>query len=120
MKTKTLRPEVVSIAGKRVVVLEESQYEWLARKADVWEPALPPADSQGNRPAAEYAAVSVARHILRARRRLGLTQVELAERAGVRLQTLRRIEHARHRPNVAIIEKIDRALRQAKGNRATR
>src|SRR5262245_53215650 len=101
MKSKRLAAEIVTIGGNRVVVLREAEYEWLARKADVREPDLPEADAQGNRPAAAYAAVSVARHILRARRRLGLTQAELARRANVPVQTLRRIEHGHHRPNVA-------------------
>ena len=60
-------------------------------------------------PRLEYARVSLARKILRHRRRVGLTQVELARRAGIRPETLNRIEHGKHSPSVAIIEKIDRA-----------
>jgi DNA-binding XRE family transcriptional regulator len=82
------------------------------------EPALPAADADGNRPAAEALAVIQARNILRARRRLGLSQAELARRAGIRPETLNRIEHGRNKPSVPTIAKIDRALRAAdKGGR---
>jgi len=76
-----------------------------------WEPDLPAADAQGNYPALEALAVLQARDILRTRRKLGLTQVELARRAGIRPETLNRIEHGRNRPSVPTMAKIDRALK---------
>jgi len=59
----------------------------------------------------EALAVLQARDILRTRRKLGLTQVELARRAGIRPETLNRIEHGRNRPSVPTMAKIDRALK---------
>ena len=50
---------------------------------------------------------------LRARRRLGLSQAELARRAGIRPETLNRIEQGRNKPSVPTIAKIDRALKAA-------
>ena len=112
MTTKNA-PRYQTIAGKRMVVLEEVEYERLVKHADAWEPPLPAVDAEGNFPAGEAMAVVQARDILRSRRRLGLTQAELARRAGIRPETLHRIEQAKNKPNVATIEKIDRALRQA-------
>jgi len=57
MKTDALAPEYRTIQGKRMVLLPEAEFEELIRKADLWEPALPAADADGNRPADEYAAV---------------------------------------------------------------
>jgi DNA-binding XRE family transcriptional regulator len=99
--------------GKRVVVVEEREFERLLRRADEWEPAMPSADEQGLYPAREAMAVIQARDIIRARRKLGLGQAELARLAGIRVETLNRIENAKNKPNVATIEKIDRALRRA-------
>ncbi len=113
MTTDILKPEYRTIKGKRMVLLPEADFEELVHKADLWEPALPDADAQGNRPADEYAAVSQARAILRARRKLGLSQAELARRAGIRPETLNRIEQGRNKPSVPTIAKIDRALKQA-------
>jgi len=96
-----------------MVPAEDAECRRLLRKADEWEPTLPAADADGNRPADEYAAVSQARAILRARRRLGLSQAELARRAGIGPETLNRIEHGRNKPSVPTIAKIERALRRA-------
>ncbi len=113
MTINTLKPEYRTIKGQRMILLPEADFEELVRKADLFEPALPEADADGNRPADEYAAVSQARAILRARRKLGLSQAELARRAGIRPETLNRIEQGRHKPSVPTIAKLDRALQAA-------
>src|SRR5260370_26861801 len=92
-----------TIAGKRMVVLEESEYERLKQKADEWEPLLPEPLPDGNYPALEYLRASLARKIVRHRHRAGLTQVELARRAGIRAETLNRIEQGKHSPGVATV-----------------
>jgi transcriptional regulator with XRE-family HTH domain len=57
----------------------------------------------------------LARDIVSDRERVGWTQAELARRAGIRVETLNRIETGKHTPSVDSIEKIDAALRNAKG-----
>jgi len=99
--------------GRRMVVLEESEYNRLRMKADEWEPLLPEPDGDGNYPAVAYARASLARDIIRHRRRLGLTQVELAKRAGIRPETLCRIELGNRTPAIGTVQKIDRALKKA-------
>jgi hypothetical protein len=81
-----------------MVVLEETEYRRLQQKADEWEPLLPDPLPNGNYPALEYVRASLVRDIIRHRRRLGLTQVDLARRAGIRPETLNRIEQGKHRP----------------------
>jgi ribosome-binding protein aMBF1 (putative translation factor) len=112
---------VVRIRGKRFVVVEEAELKRLerqARQAESALPPLPPADDQGNRPALEYVRVSIARDIIRERRALGLSQQRLAELAGLRQETLSRLESGKHSPTVRTVDKIDRALKRfAKSNR---
>lgn len=108
-------PQYLRKNGKLMVVLAEAEYERLRRKADEWEPLLPEPLPSGNYPAREYMLASIARSILRRRRRLGFTQVELARRAGIRPETLQRIEQGTHAPSVPTIDKIDRALKLAEG-----
>jgi transcriptional regulator with XRE-family HTH domain len=74
---------------------------------------MPQPDGEGNYPAAEALRVSLARKIIRHRRRLGLSQLELARRAGIRPETLNRIEHANRTPAIPTVEKIERALQEA-------
>jgi predicted transcriptional regulator len=81
-------------------------------------PRYPKPDAQGNYPAFEVLAVSIAREILRRRRAAGLSQERLAHLAGVRPETIHRIETAKHSPSVRTIDKIDRALAKAEKKRA--
>jgi hypothetical protein len=77
----------VTIDGKRFVILPEAEYERMRGgrpSADDGLPPLPKALANGNYPAIEYARAVAARDIITARRRLGLSQAELARRAGIR------------------------------------
>ena len=107
----TANIQTVTLAGQRFVILPEADYRELVDQT--WEPPLPQPDAKGNYPAVEAARVCLARKIIRRRRAAGLTQAELAKRAGVRVETLSRLEHAKHSPNVATVDKIVRALEQA-------
>jgi ribosome-binding protein aMBF1 (putative translation factor) len=106
--------QTVTIHGTRFVMVEETrlrQLEALARRVESQLPSLPPADDQGNRPALEYIRSSIARDIIKERRALGLSQQRLADLAGIRQETLSRLESGRHSPTVRTVEKIDLALR---------
>jgi ribosome-binding protein aMBF1 (putative translation factor) len=96
------------------VVLPRDEYDRLAALAKAGQmPPLPQPDSQGNYPAVEYARASLARKIIRDRVAAGMSQRDLALRAGVRVETLCRIETGKHTPSVPTIDKLDRALKQA-------
>ena len=112
-RPKPTAAQRVNRNGRPMIMLEVSEYERLRRKADEWEPLMPEPLPDGNYPAAEALAVIQARNIIRARRKLGLSQAELARRAGIRPETLNRIEHGRNKPSVPTIAKIDRALKAA-------
>jgi ribosome-binding protein aMBF1 (putative translation factor) len=107
--------QVIDIKGKRFVLVEESALVRLERQASKAEsrlPAYPRADKKGNRPALDYVRVSIARDIIKERRALGLTQEQLAKLAGVRQETLSRLESGKHSPTVRTVEKIERALKR--------
>lgn len=116
MASKTPPVQTLTLAGQRFVILPEAQYRQLVE--ETWEPPLPPPDAAGNYPAVEAARVLLARKIIRRRRALGLTQAELARRAGVRVETISRLEHAKHSPSVPTVEKIDRALDAAEAKQS--
>ena len=108
--------QTITLGGQRFVVLPEADYRELI--GETWEPPLPKPDAEGNYPAIEAARVVLARKIMRRRRAAGLTQAELAGYAGVRVETLSRLEHAKHSPNVATVDKIVNALEQIEANQA--
>lgn len=111
--------QVVKVKGQAFVLIEPAELrrlEQLAARietADASLPSLPPADGAGHRPAVAFARVSVARSIVTERKALGLTQQSLAKLAGVRQETLSRLESGKHSPTVRTVEKIDRALQRA-------
>jgi DNA-binding XRE family transcriptional regulator len=105
----------VTVNGKPMVQLDEAEFDRLLHKADEWEPLMPDPDPlTGNYPAIESGFVSLAIDIIRDRRRLGLTQADLARMAHVRLSTLQLVESGKPRQvNVRVIDKIDKALKKA-------
>ena len=103
----------VTIEGKQFVILPKDEYEQLRNGDNGGNAALPPLPKRlpnGNYPAIEYARAVTARDIITSRRRLGFSQAELARCAGIRAETLNRIERARMTASVATIEKLDRVL----------
>lgn len=101
----------LELGGREYVIVPREEYDRLRGLARIAElPALPAADRTGNFPAAEYARASIARDIVRARVEAGLSQRELAKRAGVRVETLCRIETGKQTPSTATIAKLERAL----------
>lgn len=105
--------------GKRFVILPEIEYrrlrESMRGKTPQVEWGLPPLPGKlpnGNYPALEYARAVTARDLIRSRRALGLSQSELAQKAGVRVETLNRIERAKMNASPAVMEKLDAVLNQ--------
>src|ERR1039458_1825283 len=91
------------------VLVPEREYEELTAEL----PEFPPANAKGNFPALEYSRVSIARSIIKDRLAVGMTQKALADAAGVRIETVNRIEKGKVTPDTATIAKIDRALKRA-------
>jgi len=107
-------PRMMTLDNETFVVLPKQDYQDLvARSHGVALPAYPRADRKGRRPAIAFARTSVAREIITRRLAAGWTQEKLARRAGVRVETISRLEGAKHQPQQATIEKIDRALTRA-------
>ncbi|MHB1157359.1 MAG: helix-turn-helix transcriptional regulator [Phycisphaerales bacterium] len=106
----------IEIEGKRFVILPELDYDRL-KSVDDSLPPLPPPDEDGYIPAFEMIQASIARGIILKRRAAGLSQVDLAKLAGVRQETISRVESSRHKPNVRTLEKIEAAFIKAAGRR---
>lgn len=112
------RTQTIDVGGARLVVMTEHDYAELTKAAgkasvDDGLPEFPKADKDGNMPAVEYARVSIARDIIRQRRELGLSQQELAHIAGIRQETISRLETGKHSAGKGTIDKLDRAFKKA-------
>lgn len=96
--------------GKRFVLVPEREYRRLTRTASA--PELPLADANGNANAIDFARASIARTLASSRKAAGLSQGALAKLAGLRTETISRIESGKHTPTVDTLERIDKALRR--------
>ncbi len=97
--------------GETFVLVPKREYRRLLKSCEL--PAFPPANPSGNFPALATARVSIAREIIQRRQAVGLSQKALAAAAGVRVETLNRIEKCKVTADNATIGKIDRALTKA-------
>ena len=113
--------QIVTAKGQRFVMVPVAEWRRVERltaksvtpKQAPKLPAIPQAEHDGTLPALAYIQVSIARDVLRERTALGLTQEQLAKLAGVREETLSRLESGKHSPTVRTVEKIERALQKA-------
>jgi DNA-binding XRE family transcriptional regulator len=99
----------VELDGIRYVILREAAFESLCRKAGIGQDCLAPADESLD-PGFELDRASLSQKLVRRRRAAGLSQAELARRAGIRPETLNRIERGRTTPDFATIRKLVEAM----------
>jgi DNA-binding XRE family transcriptional regulator len=102
----------VELDGVGYVILRESLFETLCRSAGIPASATKEggASSETNW---DTDRASLAEKMIRRRRIAGLSQAELARRAGVRPETLNRIERGRTTPDFATIRKLVMAMNAA-------
>src|SRR5579862_7412779 len=74
---------------------------------------MPAISTNGTYPAAEAMRTMMARKIIAARNAVGLTQAALARKAGIRIETLNRLEKGKHTSDLATMAKINKALDDA-------
>jgi len=108
--------QILELAGKQFVVIERKEFERLTGHRIATAASLPPLpapDTNGNYPAIAYGRALLARRIVAARNRAGWSQAELARRAGVRKETIHRIEAGKNNPDESTFTKIEKALAAA-------
>jgi DNA-binding XRE family transcriptional regulator len=99
---------IVEIMGTRFVLIPEAEFEELEL------PAYPPVAKDGTSEARSFVRASIARTLIKERRKHGLTQVQLAKLAGIRQETISRLESGKHRANPETWDQIEKALKRHK------
>ena len=70
-------------------------------------PPKPARSHDGTYPAAVAIRVMMARKIIASRNAVGLSQAALARMAGIRVETLNRLEKGKHTPDLATMAKLN-------------
>jgi transcriptional regulator with XRE-family HTH domain len=76
--------------------------------------------ANGTSNAIDFARASIARRLVTERRAAKLSQQQLAKLAGVRPETTSRIESGKQTATVRVLDKLDKAIRRARGHMKTR
>ena len=105
--------QTLDIQGKKFVLMPQTEYRRLTRRSAPAVPALPAVSPDGTYPAASAMRAMMARKIIAARNAVGLSQTALARKAGIRVETLNRLEKGKHTPDLATMAKINKALDDA-------
>lgn len=106
--------QLIEIGGQRAAILPEEELLRMARRAKIaCRPAPPLPRRDDPRPKVEeWDGRQLARRLADRRRRAGLTQGDLARRAGVRTETVNRIERLKCTPDFKTIRRLMTALHE--------
>src|SRR3954470_17327352 len=105
--------QTLDIGGKKFVLMPQAEYRRLTRNEANSLPQMPALSPGGTYPASQAMRVLMARRIIAARKAVGLAQADLARKAGIRVETLNRLEKGKHTPDLATMAKINKALDEA-------
>jgi DNA-binding XRE family transcriptional regulator len=114
---KEISHRSVELDGIRYVILRETTFELLCRKARISSKGAD-AGEEASAPGLELDRASLAEKLVRRRRAAGLSQADLARRAGVRPETLNRIERGKTTPDFATVRKLVLAMNAAEREEA--
>jgi DNA-binding XRE family transcriptional regulator len=114
-KAEHLNYQVLELDGVRYAILREAALRSLCRRARVEPAGLTGDASVGGRGAdeVELDGPALARRLVMRRKRAGLGQAELARRAGIRVETLNRLERGKTTPDFSTIRRLVVAMNQA-------
>lgn len=121
-RSAALEHRRVELDGIRYVIVRESIFEHLCEQAGIAAPGPTDGTEPEESPGEEWNLdrTSLAEKLVRRRQAAGLSQAELARRAGVRPETLNRIERGRTTPDFATVRKLVLAMNAAERGRFVR
>ena len=101
----------IELGGTSYVILRDSDFQCLCRMGGVEQDDPSAEQAPGIR--LDLDRASLAERLIKRRRVAGLSQAELARRAGIRPETLNRIERGRTTPDFSTVRKLVVAMNEA-------
>jgi len=111
--------QVVELDGVRYAIVRESVLRAVCRQAGVQAQPQVAQSSDPEASATELDDERLARRLVQRRKRTGLTQAALARRAGIRVETLNRVERGKTTPDFSTVRKLVNAMNEAESELAT-
>ncbi|NOX55148.1 MAG: helix-turn-helix transcriptional regulator [Planctomycetes bacterium] len=108
-KRRPIKCKRIELDGIRYVIVRESVFDRLCEKAGVDAEEAAQITSED----LDWEPASLAEKLVRRRLACGLSQAELARRAGIRPETLNRIERGHTTPDFATVRKLVVAMNEA-------
>lgn len=96
--------------GRKYVMIPRDEWDHLAKHLP--DPDLlpaPPPNADGSF-SPHHVRVMLCNKVVLLRKKAKLTQAQLAKRAGIRVETISRLESGKHIPSVRTMEKIEAAI----------
>lgn len=106
------KPVLLELKGCTFVVIPHEEHQRLVGLAKVAEMPAPSPDAKGSLAAVNFARATIGRDILRRRVLVGVSQRELARRAGIRFESLCKIERGKATASSPTIVRIESALQR--------
>ncbi len=117
-KKTTVPHRSLELDGIRYVILRDSVFQLLCKKAKV--EVEKEESSEPSPTTLDLNEPSLPEKLLRRRQVSGLSQADLARKAGVRVETLNRIERGKTTPDFTTVRKLVIAMNEAEQEEAAR
>jgi DNA-binding XRE family transcriptional regulator len=100
--------------GRKYVMIPRDEWDRLAKHLPDPDLLPLPSSSADGSFSVDHVRVSLCNKVIRQRKNARLTQAQLAKRAGIRIETISRLESGKHIPSVRTMEKIEAAIAGSK------
>jgi DNA-binding XRE family transcriptional regulator len=111
--TTSLQYQLLKLGDERYAVLPEHVLKRLMKQAGVQPLLSEPVSPEPEWEPSALNAQAISEHLVKRRERIALSQADLARQAGVRVETLNRIERGKTNPDFSTIRKLVTAIRKA-------
>ena len=96
--------------GRRYVMIPRDEWDRFAKHLPDPDLLPEPAANADGSFSPEHVRVMLCNKVIQQRKSARLTQAQLAKRAGIRVETISRLESGKHIPSVRTMEKIEAAI----------
>ena len=110
MSEGVMRMHSIVMDGLEYVMIPRAQWDRVSSRVTAPDLLHEPAANADGSYSVQHVRVMLCNKIIRGRNEAGMTQAQLAKRAGIRVETISRLESGKHIPATRTMERIEKAL----------